>query len=72
MDWLTAHSVEMKVSVGNNCDQELFKTALKTWLRSLPVPSLLWEYRTISFEIGWWRDLDPRRLDMILMSEARQ
>jgi hypothetical protein len=31
---------------------------------------LLWEYHLILNEIAWWRDLDPRRLSMILGSEA--
>jgi hypothetical protein len=45
---------------------------LKTWLESLPAQGMLWEYRTVSVEIVWWRNLDPVRLKMIVESEAGQ
>ncbi|WKZ48480.1 MAG: hypothetical protein QY306_03805 [Anaerolineales bacterium] len=81
LNWLTAHSGTMKVSMGNVLDmevaalrgtdmQERFESALKTWLESLPAQGMLWEYRTISFEIAWWRNLDPVRLKMIVESET--
>ena len=81
LNWLAAHSGRMKVLTGNVLDMEVavlrrtdmqegFKSALKTWLESLPAQGMLWEYRTISFEIAWWRNLDPVRLKMILESEA--
>jgi hypothetical protein len=83
LNWLTAHSGTMKVSIGNFLDldlavlrgsdmQEGFKSALKTWLESLSAQGMLWEYRTISVEIVWWRNLDPVRLKMIVQSEAGQ
>ena len=81
LNWLAAHSGSMKVLAGNVLDmdiavlrgtdlQEGFKSALKTWLESLPAQGMLWEYRTISFEIAWWRNLDPARLKMIVESET--
>ena len=81
LNWLAAHSGSMKVLTGNVLDmevavlrgtdmQEQFKSALKTWLESLPAQGMLWEYRTISFEIAWWRNLDPMRLKMIVESET--
>ena len=81
LNWLTAHSGTMKVAIGNVLDmegavlrgsdmQEGFKSALKTWLESLSAQGMLWEYRTISVEIVWWRNLDPVRLKMIAESEA--
>jgi hypothetical protein len=83
LNWLAAHSGSMKVLTGNVLDmdiavlrgsdmQEGFKSALKTWLESLPAQGMLWEYRTISFEIAWWRNLDPVRLKMIVESETGQ
>ncbi len=83
LNWLAAHSGSMKVLAGNVLDmdiavlrgtdlQEGFKSALKTWLESLPAQGMLWEYRTISFEIAWWRNLDPVRLKMIMESETGQ
>jgi len=83
MNWLAAHSGMMKALTGNVLDmdiavlrgsdmQEQFKSALKTWLESLPAQGMLWEYRTISVEIVWWRNLDPARLKMIVESEAGQ
>ena len=82
LNWLAAHSGSMKVLAGNVFDmdiavlrgtdlQEGFQSALKTWLESLPAQGMLWEYRTISFEIAWWRNLDPVRLKMIVESETR-
>lgn len=81
LNWLAAHSGRVKVVTGNVLDMEVavlrgtdtqegFKSALKTWLESLPAQGMLWEYRTISFEIAWWRNLDPVRLKMIVESEA--
>ena len=81
LNWLAAHSGSMKVLAGNVFDmdiavlrgtdlQEGFKAALKTWLEALPAQGMLWEYRTISFEIAWWRNLDPVRLKMIVESET--
>ena len=81
LNWLAAHSGSMKVLAGNVFDmdiavlrgadlQEGFKSALKTWLKSLSAQGMLWEYRTISFEIAWWRNLDHVRLKMIVESET--
>lgn len=77
LNWLMDHSSEMKVSLGafepgsGDADmQERFQSALKTWLQSLPAQGLLWEYRAITGEIGWWRDLDPFRLQMITKTEG--
>ena len=83
LNWLAAHSGRLKAITGNVLDldiavlrgsdmQEGFKSALKTWLESLPAQGMLWEYRTISVEIVWWRNLDPVRLKMIVESEAGQ
>ena len=82
-NWLTAHRVEMKDLLGTirevdmstfrGCEgQTRFRVALKTWMQSLPVRGLLWEYRTLSAEIGWWRDLDPLRLKTIAGSKAEE
>ena len=77
LNWLRDHSSEMKGSLGvivtgiKDTDmQERFQLALKTWLQSLPAQGLLWEYQTITGEIGWWRDLDPTRWKMIIKTEV--
>jgi hypothetical protein len=77
LNWLMDHSSEMKASLGvivtglKDTDmQERFQSALKTWLQSLPAQGLLWEYRTITGEIRWWRDLDPSRWKMIIKTEV--
>ena len=81
LNWLAAHSGRMKVITGNVLDMEVAvlrgsdmqegsQSALSTWLESLPAQGMLWEYRTISFEIAWWRNLDPVRLKMIVESET--
>jgi hypothetical protein len=76
LNWLMDHSCEMKVSLGafepgsSDADmQERFRSALKTWLQSQPAQGLLWEYQTITGEIGWWRDLDPSRWKLIIKTE---
>ena len=77
LNWLMDHSSEMKGSLGKfepssgDADmQEGFRSALKTWLLSLPAQGLLWEYQTLTGEIRWWRDLDPFRLKMIVKTEV--
>lgn len=81
LNWLASHSGEMKAATGKVLDmevvalrgadmQERFMSALVSWLKSLPAQGLLWEYRTMMVEIGWWRDLDPCRLTTIVRSEA--
>ena len=76
LNWLMDHSSEMKGSLGAfepDADmQERFRSALKTWLLSLPAQGLLWEYQTMTGEIRWWRDLDPFRLKMITKTEVEQ
>ena len=52
--------------------EERLKTGLKAWFETLPMQGLLWEYRIILDEIAWWRDLDQRRLTMILEAEEKQ
>lgn len=81
LKWLASHSgrvkiaaedvIEMDIVALRDADnQELFKATLRTWLESLPVRSLLWEYQTILTEICWWRNLDPIRLKAIVDSES--
>lgn len=79
LNWLMDHSSEMKGSLGTfepgsgDADmQERFRSALKTWLQSLPAQGLLWEYQTITGEIHWWRDLDPSRWKMIVRSDMEE
>lgn len=50
--------------------KERLKAGLQTWFESLPVQGMLWEYHLILDEIAWWRDLDARRLGMILKAEG--
>jgi hypothetical protein len=76
LNWLMEHSNEMKVAlgsldagIGRTGLKERFQSALKTWLQSLPAQGLLWEYQTITGEIGWWRDLDPSRWKLIIKTE---
>jgi len=79
LNWLTAHcgkvkdAIQLDMATLRRADvEEQFKSALKTWLGSLPAQGMLWEYRLLLDEIAWWRDLDPHRLLMILKSEAGQ
>ena len=79
LEWLKSHSskvktleqvhIEVVVHDEGSIDDRL-KNGLKTWLESLPMPGLLWEYHLLLNEIAWWRDLDPRTLVRILRSEG--
>jgi len=77
LNWVMDHGSEMKGALGTfepgpgDADmQEHFRSALKTWLQSLPTQGLLWEYQTITGEIQWWRDLDPSRWKLIIKTEV--
>ncbi|MBV6392008.1 MAG: hypothetical protein KPEEDBHJ_01225 [Anaerolineales bacterium] len=79
LNWLMDHSSQMKISLGGvntgfrSMDrQACFQAALKTWFGSLPSQGLLWEYRIVIDEIGWWRDLDSLRLKMIVGSDVEK
>ncbi|MCK6584778.1 MAG: hypothetical protein L6Q49_16915 [Anaerolineales bacterium] len=52
--------------------EERLKTGLRMWIESLPMQEMLREYHLILDEIAWWRDLDARRLSMIMRSEVRK
>lgn len=77
LNWLIAHSgvvrnaIQLEIAALKRADaQKQCKSALQSWLGSLPAQGLLWEYRVILDEIAWWRDLDRSRLLMIMKSEA--
>ena len=83
LEWLNAHSSKVKTitspdgQAGKRIEfqsdgriDECLKNGLRTWFESLPMLGLLWEYHLILNEIAWWWDLDPRRLIMIMRSEA--
>ena len=84
LNWLNAHSskVQTALTLGQTLIQmdgvllrhgdfaERLRAGLKTWLESLPIQALLWEYHLILDEIAWWHNLEVHRLKMILKSEA--
>lgn len=84
LNWLHSHSstvqstgirrqarVQMDGAMLQRRDLETaFKSGLKTWLESLPMQGLLWEYHLILDEIAWWNSLDECRLNMIMKSET--
>ena len=83
LNWLNAHGSKIKTITKSDGQpgkriefqsdgrmDECLKNGLRPWLESLTTQGLLWEYHLILNEIAWWRDLDPRRLSMILGSEA--
>lgn len=81
LKWLMAHNREMQISIGKFMEddlsllraadlQEKFQMTMRTWLQSLTGQSLLWEYKTITAEIGWWRDLDSFSLKLIVGSDG--
>lgn len=79
LNWLTTHCGRVKdaiqmdtVTLRRANTEEQFKPALKSWLVSMPAQGMLWEYRILLDKIDWWRDLDRRRLLMILKPEGGQ
>lgn len=73
LNWLSAHNGKIKTDAAMLREAgEDFKSALQTWLISLPVQGALWEYRLILEEITWWHQLDPQRLEMVQKSKAGQ
>jgi len=72
-DELVGKKVLLDVTMDRNGNfEERLKTNLKVWFASLSMQGLLWEYHLILDEITWWRDLDARRLMMILRSEEKK
>lgn len=80
LNWFIAHNNAMKditqavLQINSAIPREAnleeqFQSALKTWLATLPMQGLLWEYHLILNEIVWWRDIDPRQLKIILKDE---
>ncbi len=79
LEWLKSHSskvktvgqVHVEVAVhGEGSMDDRLKNDLKSWLGTLSMPGLFWEYHLLLNEIAWWRDLDPRTLARILRSEG--
>lgn len=65
--------VQMEVAFSREGNmEERLKGRLKMWLETLPMQEMLQEYRLVLDEIAWWRDLDARRLNMILKSDGRK
>ncbi len=73
LKWLQAHNGKLVADIaGLRMAGQAFKSAVQTWLACLSAQGALWEYRLVLDEIGWWQDLDPERLDLLLKSEAGQ
>lgn len=60
MQWLLIHSraIHSASEIREN---------LNVWLGSLPPESAEWEYKLIMGETTWWRELDERRLERIML-----
>lgn len=73
LKWLNAHNSTLDVEIATlRTAAEAFSWTVQTWLTSLSAQGALWEYRLVLDEIGWWQDLDPERLTLLLKSEAGQ
>jgi len=78
LKWLKSHNSTVR-NMGRVCfeiehpsedNNSCLQNSLKSWLESLPLSGLIWEYRLILTEIRWWRTLDDRSLDRILKEDA--
>ncbi len=81
VNWLIVHSgkaiaagyVAMDIAVPRGVEMlEQVKSTLRSFLAPLSVQDMLLEYRTISSEIAWWRDLNSIRLNAFVNSEMEQ
>lgn len=73
LKWLQAHNGKLVADIaGLRMTGQAFKSAVQTWLSNLSAQGALWEYRLVLDEIGWWQDLDPERLALLLKPEAGQ
>ena len=60
MQWLMIHSRTVR-------SFREVRENLNVWLGSLPPESAEWEYKLIMGETTWWRELDERRLERIML-----
>ena len=61
LDWLHTHS---KQAV-HGADRKSLRDSLNSWFGTLPLPTLIQEYRLILEEILWWYELNAAGLDDI-------
>ena len=58
--WLHAHCSKVKSAMN-------VSEGLTAWLESMQYESIQWEYRLIMDEINWWRGLDERSLERMML-----
>lgn len=65
------HPFQMDIaSIREGNPEERLKIGLRTWLETLPLKGMLWEYRLVLDEIAWWRDLPLTTLSRLMKTEV--
>jgi len=81
LEWLAAHchpiGLEGPGAQESACwdwprVEDHLRVVLGTWLETLPLPDLLWEYHLVLTEIGYWQEIGPQQLQGILESERKR
>lgn len=65
IEWLCAHSSRVKCVIN-------LREGLSMWLDSMSVECAVREYRTITNEIGWWRNQDDNAMDRLILEHLRR
>jgi hypothetical protein len=58
--WLHAHNSKMK-------NAKNVREGLSVWFDSMPCENAQWEYRLIKDEIGWWRNQNEPKVDLLMI-----
>lgn len=58
--WLYAHNNQLK-------NAKNVSEGLSVWFDSMPCENAQWEYRLIKDEIGWWRNQNERKVDLLMI-----
>ena len=61
--WLESHTSQMRCTSDDDGHVECLVKKLTTWLGSMGVAGVLWEYRLVIGEIEWWSELEQAAIE---------
>ena len=62
--WMGKHASQVRC-MDEDLYQDCLAIKLSTWLDPMSLVGILWEYRLIMGEIGWWKGLEQTALERI-------
>ena len=65
IEWLCAHTSRVQCVIN-------FREGLNGWFDAMPAECAIWEYRTITSEIDWWRGQDDNAIDRLILEHLRR